>query len=73
MLEGIMKYLLENVKSNNDFVWKIIPMVNVDGVIHGNTRAEVTGIDGNRVWNKPSKDVTPAIYHIKKAIARVKE
>jgi len=48
-------------------------MVNPDGVIHGNTRAELTGIDPNRVWKKPSKNVTPGIYHIKKQILKSKE
>jgi murein tripeptide amidase MpaA len=47
-------------------------MVNPDGVIHGNTRAELTGIDPNRVWKKPSKNTTPSIYHIKKQIQKTK-
>ena len=48
-------------------------MVNPDGVIHGNTRAELTGIDPNRVWKRPSKHSTPAIYHIKKQILKYQE
>ena len=43
MVEGIINYLLgksEKAKQLlNDFVFKIVPMVNVDGVVHGNTRA----------------------------------
>ena len=30
-------------------------MVNIDGVIHGNFRCDVTGLDLNRVWDEPSK------------------
>jgi hypothetical protein len=45
-------------------------MVNPDGVIHGNTRAELTGIDPNRVWKKPSKAVTPTISALKKQIIK---
>ena len=48
-------------------------MVNPDGVIHGNTRAEITGIDPNRAWKRPSKIITPAIHHIKGHILRNKE
>ena len=48
-------------------------MVNPDGVIHGNTRAEITGIDPNRAWKRPSKTITPAIHQIKRHILRNKE
>ena len=57
----------------NNYVFKIIPMINPDGVIHGNSRAELTGIDPNRIWKKPSKRVTPSIYYIKKQILKTKE
>jgi hypothetical protein len=48
-------------------------MLNPDGVIHGNTRAEITGIDPNRVWKKTSKVVTPAVHNIKKQILKTKD
>ena len=76
MLEGIITYLLETIAEGSsnalldNYVFKIVPMVNPDGVIHGNTRAELTGIDCNRVWKKPSKHATPAVYHIKKQILK---
>ena len=38
------KYILEN------YVVKIFPMINVDGVIYGNFRCDVTGVDLNRRW-----------------------
>jgi murein tripeptide amidase MpaA len=56
----------------DNYVFKIIPMVNPDGVIHGNSRAELSGIDPNRIWKKPSKKVTPSIYYIKKQILKNK-
>ena len=43
-------------------------MVNVDGVVHGNTRAEISGADPNRKWNHPHKIRNPIIYALKKAI-----
>ena len=30
-------------------------MVNIDGVIHGNSRSQLTGVDPNRMWLKPFK------------------
>lgn len=81
MVEGIINYLLnlmmkarqEEDHFYDNYIFKIVPMVNPDGVIHGNTRAELTGIDPNRVWKKPSKTVTPNIYTIKKHILKTKD
>ena len=41
MLEGMMDYLLTPEASflRKYYVFKIIPMINIDGVVHGNTRA----------------------------------
>ena len=54
----------------NNYVFKIVPMMNVDGVIHGNTRAELSGYDSNRRWADPSKYFSPLIYTLKKMIGR---
>jgi hypothetical protein len=40
-------------------------MVNVDGVIYGNFRCDLSGIDLNRIWKNPSKLIHPQIYAIK--------
>ena len=40
----ISKYLRER------FIFKIIPMLNVDGVIYGNYRLNILGKDMNRLW-----------------------
>lgn len=81
MVEGIVLHLLNTmikaVEVENPFfdnyIFKIVPMVNPDGVIHGNTRAELTGIDPNRAWKKTSKNITPSIHYIKKQIQKTKE
>lgn len=41
-------------------------MINVDGVIHGNSRAELIGLDPNRLWKKPRKTITPVIHNLLK-------
>jgi len=51
-------------------VVKIVPMVNIDGVVHGNTRAELSGYDSNRKWAEPHKIYQPIIYNIKKAVEK---
>ena len=50
------------------FVIKVIPMLNVDGVVNGNYRVSVLGADLNRRWKKPSKFLHPEIYYAKSII-----
>lgn len=58
MMKGIIDYLTGptlNAKILRDnFVFKIVPMLNVDGVIIGNTRCNIAGVDLNRQWLEPS-------------------
>ena len=56
------KYLRDN------FVFKIIPMINVDGVICGNTRTSLSGCDLNRRWTNPNLILHPEIFYSKEMI-----
>ncbi|XP_053538244.1 cytosolic carboxypeptidase 4 isoform X1 [Ictalurus punctatus] len=47
------------------FIFKIIPMLNPDGVIHGNHRCSLSADDLNREWMKPSLVLSPTVYHAK--------
>uniref|UniRef100_A0AAQ5ZY36 Peptidase M14 domain-containing protein n=1 Tax=Amphiprion ocellaris TaxID=80972 RepID=A0AAQ5ZY36_AMPOC len=47
------------------FVFKIIPMLNPDGVINGTNRCDVNSEDLNRQWCKPDPVLSPTIYHTK--------
>ena len=73
LLETISKAYEKGETFYDNFIFKIIPMVNPDGVIHGNSRAEITGLDPNRCWKKPSKTRIPSIYHIKKEILKTRD
>jgi hypothetical protein len=48
-----------------NFVFKIVPMLNIDGVIIGNYRCNLSGADLNRQWIEPSKKSHPTIYYTK--------
>jgi hypothetical protein len=37
-------------------------MINIDGVIYGNFRCDVSGVDLNRQWKEPSRYLHPHIY-----------
>jgi hypothetical protein len=40
-------------------------MLNPDGVINGNYRCNILGVDLNRRWTNPSKLLHPTIYYSK--------
>ncbi|XP_045757650.2 cytosolic carboxypeptidase 4 [Mirounga angustirostris] len=69
----VMKGALEFLVSSDpvarllreNFIFKIIPMLNPDGVINGNHRCSLKGEDLNRQWLSPSAHLQPTIYHAK--------
>ena len=58
IVEGILQFLVSDDEDakylRNNFVFKIIPMLNPDGVIIGNNRTSLSGYDLNRQWIAPS-------------------
>ena len=77
MMKGIIDYLVGpslNAKILRDnFVFKIVPMLNPDGVINGSTRCSLAGVDLNRVYSDPSRKLHPTIYHIKMMVKKLQE
>ena len=69
MMKGIIDYLTGptlNAKILRDnFVFKIVPMLNPDGVINGHSRCSLAGVDLNRIWIDPSRKLHPTCYHTK--------
>ncbi|XP_048488999.1 cytosolic carboxypeptidase 1 isoform X3 [Plutella xylostella] len=47
------------------YVVKIVPMLNVEGVVNGCHRCGLTNEDLNRRWCKPNPILHPSIYHTK--------
>ncbi|KAL4445456.1 hypothetical protein ABPG74_004530 [Tetrahymena malaccensis] len=76
MVKGLIDYILEDTPESkylrNNFIFKIIPMLNPDGVIHGNYRCSLSGRDLNRQWKKPSKGIYAEIHSLKKLILNTK-
>ena len=52
MMKGVLEFLVSNAKEakqlREKYVFKIIPMLNPDGVIYGNYRCGLAGCDLNR-------------------------
>lgn len=73
MMRGVLKFITdpdnqEAKMLRENFIFKIIPMLNPDGVINGNYRCSLAGCDLNRRWKNPSKVIHPTIYLTKKLV-----
>jgi murein tripeptide amidase MpaA len=75
MMKGVIDFLVSNdpiaSELRDKFVFKIIPMLNPDGVINGNYRCSLAGCDLNRRWKYPSEVLHPTVYHTKKLILKL--
>jgi cytosolic carboxypeptidase protein 2/3 len=69
MMDGTLKQLMEDTplakELRRHFVFKIVPMLNPDGVVHGNYRCSLLGCDLNRKWLMPNKFLHPTIFYTK--------
>ncbi|KAM8930561.1 cytosolic carboxypeptidase 6 [Pelodytes ibericus] len=73
--QGIIDFLVSHhqvAKSLRDhFVFKIVPMLNPDGVYLGNYRCSLMGFDLNRHWKDPSPWAHPTLYGVKELIVEM--
>jgi murein tripeptide amidase MpaA len=59
IMEGFLEFIVSNDREakalRDTYVFKIVPMLNPDGVIAGNYRCSLAGLDLNRQWMQPDK------------------
>jgi len=71
-IEGILDFLLSShkiaISLRNKYNFIVVPMLNPDGVVMGNTRYSVEGDDLNRCWDNPLIDIHPAIHSLKEML-----
>jgi murein tripeptide amidase MpaA len=53
------------------YIFKIVPMMNPDGVIYGNSRCDISGADINRQWSYPSRDIYPTTEACKNMLIKL--
>lgn len=53
------------------FVIVFVPMINPDGVVIGNSRCSLMGVDLNRRWTNPNKMIHPDIYFLKEQMKQI--
>lgn len=77
MVKGLIDFLIGNSREakllRKKFIFKVVPMLNPDGVIYGNYRCSLLGVDLNRRWEKPQKNLHPTIYYSKKLLQAFSE
>ena len=68
VFEGFLDQLTENAEHSAvlaNFIVRLVPCMNPDGVVCGNYRSSLAGVDLNRQWILPSKELHPEVYHTK--------
>lgn len=54
-------------------MWKVVPMLNPDGVVAGNYRTGLSGKDFNREFLNPDRFVFPEIIALKELVSKCKQ
>eukprot|EP00111_Clytia_hemisphaerica_P022877 TCONS_00067323-protein len=77
MMKGLLDYLTSNEADakilRETFIFKIIPMLNPDGVIVGNYRCSLAGRDLNRNYKTVLKDSFPPVWSTKYLVKKLQE
>lgn len=61
-VEGLIEEILDvSGLSNNAIELYVVPMVNPDGVFHGNSRTNYAGMDLNRAWSDTPSSQAPEV------------
>ena len=75
VVKGCIDFLMGNTdeakKLREIYLFKIVPMMNPDGVLVGNSRTSFAGCDLNRRWGKPNEIIHPEVFHTKQMITKL--
>ncbi|XP_055899490.1 uncharacterized protein LOC106064887 isoform X26 [Biomphalaria glabrata] len=75
MLKGFLDFVTSSSPDakllRDSFIFKVVPMLNPDGVIVGNYRCSLTGRDLNRNYKTALKDAYPSVFHTKQMIRKL--
>nr|XP_056702512.1 cytosolic carboxypeptidase 3 [Euleptes europaea] len=77
MMKGFLDYILGDSDDaqvlRDTFVFKVVPMLNPDGVIVGNYRCSLAGRDLNRSYRSDLKESFPPVWYTRTMIKRLME
>ena len=73
MMRGFLRFMLSDdpvaASLRSAYVFKVVPMLNADGVVIGNYRCNLASHDLNRQWAWPKSDSSPTILGLKRLIS----
>ena len=76
MMRGALDFLTSNNPNakllRQAYVIYVVPMLNPDGVIFGNNRCGLAGVDLNRQWKTPVKSLHPTVFALKSMLQEQK-
>uniref|UniRef100_UPI00398E6297 cytosolic carboxypeptidase 2-like isoform X2 n=1 Tax=Pristiophorus japonicus TaxID=55135 RepID=UPI00398E6297 len=77
MMKGILDFLISDEPTAKELrqrcIFKIIPMLNPDGVIVGNYRCSLSARDLNRNYRHPKRELFPTVWHTKKMVEELQK
>jgi hypothetical protein len=77
MMKGMLEFLTGDSPQahllRQAFVIYIVPILNPDGVIYGNNRCALAGVDLNRQWKAPLKASHPTVFALKNFMFMMKK
>jgi hypothetical protein len=73
VLEGLLSDAPRSAELRKEFIFKIVPVLNPDGVVHGMYRCSLLGQDLNRMWLEADSAMHPTIYSVQKMVTRLQK
>ncbi|XP_036184508.1 cytosolic carboxypeptidase 3 isoform X1 [Myotis myotis] len=77
IMKGFLDFILGDSRDaqllRDTFIFKVIPMLNPDGVIVGNYRCSLAGRDLNRNYTSLLKELFPSVWYTRNMIHRLME
>ncbi|CAI5664746.1 unnamed protein product [Oreochromis niloticus] len=75
IMEGFLNFLLGDSDDaqllRDTFVFKVVPMLNPDGVVVGNYRCSLAGRDLNRNYRTLLRDSFPSVWHTRNMVEKL--
>ncbi|CEM05679.1 unnamed protein product [Vitrella brassicaformis CCMP3155] len=75
MIHGFIRFLVGDsphaILLRRAYHFVVVPMMNPDGVIYGNYRCSLAGVDLNRVFASPKEFLHPSVFHLKKLLRQL--
>lgn len=76
-MKGFLNFLLSDKEEakylREQIVFKIVPMINPDGVTIGNFRTSLCGKDLNRTFKLPNELLIPEVKGLKELVIKLKQ